>query len=362
MKNLSFKQKTYQLKRNEKRIERTIKRIKKQARKLQYFEPRTYQIKSIKNKIRKAIRRIKNPTAEKRIMIDAPEVFSLIDSHDRERLLFFIKNIKTHLHNGRKIYLIFDKTKILHPCGTLFAVSNIESILALYPKTINCNYPKNDVVEQLFQHIGFLNLLGKRDSRKKITAENVRYWHYVNGVSTDDVSKFKDLLKSINLDEDIESGLFEGMSEAVTNTIQHAYDNNEQKMWWMFAQKKESLFQIAICDLGMGIPASLRKKPEIMEFIASPVHHVKNRRDTSLIEIAVDSSRSSTRLAHRGNGLKDMLDFAKTNNIGGFRIFSAKGAFSYQASNHQEYRTDYRDEIRGTIVQWQIPLDSKNEQ
>lgn len=360
MKNLSFEQKTYQLKRNTKRIEKTIKRIKRQVRNLQYFEPRIYQIKSIKNKIRKAIRRTKNRTTEARIMIDAPEVFSLIDSYDRKKLLFFIKNIKNHLHNKRKIYLIFDKTKILHPCGTLFAISNIESMLTLYPKTINCNYPKNDIVEQLFQHIGFLSLLGKTDSRKKITAENVRYWRYVNGVSTDDVSKFKDLLQSINLDEDIESGLFEGMSEAVTNTIQHAYNNNEQKMWWMFAQKKDSLFEITICDLGMGIPASLRKKPEIIEYIASIV--AENRRDTSLIEVAVGSNRSSTNLAHRGNGLKDMLDFAKTNNIGGFRIFSAKGVFSYKASNNQEYKKDYRDEVRGTIVQWQIPLDSKNEQ
>lgn len=332
MKKLSLKQKVHQLNRIKKRAKKVIRRYTRNLRK-----------------------------TKTKIIIDAPEVFDLANSYEREKLLLFLKLIKDNVRHGRKVRISFNETKTLFPCGTLFVVSNIESILMSYPNTISCSYPKNEVVEQLFQHIGFLNLLGKRDLRKTITSENVRYWHYLNGVSTDDVSKFKNLLQSIKLNEDIQSGLFDSMSEAVTNTIQHAYNNSGKKMWWLFAQKKGSLFEIAICDLGIGIPESLRKKPELMEFITSPIHQAKKRRDTFLIEAAVGSNRSSTKLPHRGNGLKDMLDFAKTNNIGGFRIFSAKGVFSYKASDNQEYIKDYHDEIEGTIVQWQIPLDSKNE-
>jgi hypothetical protein len=325
------------------------------------FEQKQYQLKRNKKKINKIVKYKKESQKKKRVLIDAPEVFCLVNQSDRENLLTFLKQIKTNVSDGRKVYLSFRETKTLVVCGTLFAVASIESIVKLYPKMISCSYPRDDIVEQLFQHIGFLKLLGKPDNRKTITAENVRYWHYIQGVSTDDVSKFKNLLESIKLNEEIQSGLFESMSEAVTNTIQHAYDNSK-KTWWLFAQKKDRLFEIAICDLGIGIPASLNKKPELKEFIISSVHQIKKRRDTALIEVAVGTNRSSTKLAHRGKGLKDMLEFAKTNNIGGFRIFSAKGVFDYNSFNHQESRKDYHDEIRGTIVQWKIPLGDKNEQ
>ncbi len=294
-------------------------------------------------------------------MIGSPESFSLIEKDNRNQLIIFLNTIKENLKKGFKVHLIFNKTKRLHPCGMLYAVSNIESLLETYPKTISCGYPRDDVVEQLFQHIGFLKLLGKTECRKIITADNVRYWHYVNGISTDDVSKFKELIQSINFNEDIQSGLFESMSEAVTNTIQHAYEGTKPKKWWMFAQNKNSLLEIAICDLGIGIPKSLRRKPELKERMASTLHRIKNRRDTVLIEVATGSNRSSTQLSHRGHGLKDMLEFVKTNEIGGFRIFSAKGAFNYSSSNKQVSRKDYPNGINGTIVQWQIPVERNNE-
>ncbi|MBT9100020.1 hypothetical protein KFZ76_20165 [Methylovulum psychrotolerans] len=336
MKKLSIKQKIHHIHKSKHKIRRIWKSRQKSAKIL--------------------------PKINHRIVVHAPEILSLINENDRRLLLAFLRQIKDAVRNELKVHVLFGKTKRLHPCGMLLVLANIEALLDLHPKSISCNYPADDIVEQLFQHIGLLALLGKHTPRKAITAENVRYWHYIKGISTDDVSKFKNLLHSINFNEEIQSGLFESLSEAVTNTIQHAYKNSEQKMWWLFAQKKGDFFEIAVCDLGIGIPQSLRKKPAFKEFVDKPLQHYRNRKDTYLLQVAVGSSRSSTKLPHRGNGLKDMLEFAKTHELGGFRIFSAKGGFSYNSSNSEESRKDYLTDINGTIVQWHISLDSRHEE
>ncbi|NOT84916.1 MAG: hypothetical protein HOP02_09105 [Methylococcaceae bacterium] len=130
----------------------------------------------------------------------------------------------------------------------------------------------------------------------------------------------------------------------------------------MFAQYKEGSLTVAICDLGIGIPNSLREKPELKEWLASPIHRAKQKRDTSLIEIAVESIRSKTKLPHRGKGLRDMLELVKNGTVGGLRIFSGKGGFMYSASLSEESVKDYKTAMNGTIIQWQLSLESGYEQ
>jgi hypothetical protein len=271
-------------------------------------------------------------------------------------------NIKSHLEKGAKVNISFNETQTLLPCGTLWATAKIEYLNSKYPNKLACTYPKNEVVHQLFQHIGLLETLGKVTRKIEINAENVKHWHYVSGKSTDDVSKFKTLLHSISLGEDTRSGLYESMSEAVTNTIHWAYKGDQPKEWRMFAQYTDGKLTVAICDLGMGIPCSLKEKPELKEYLSSPINWAKNKRDTSLIEIAVESTRSKTKLSHRGKGLKDMLELVKNGTVGGFRIFSNKGAFDYNATSKKEFGKDFKSAINGTIIQWQLSVESNHEQ
>ena len=131
----------------------------------------------------------------KKLIINAPEKLTLTDQDNRTNLLKFINRIRRSIINGHRVHLSFDKTNTLSPCGTLFMVANIEYHLALYPGKFSCDYPIDDTVEHLFQHIGLLKLLGNDVERKQITAENVRDWQYVSGTSTDNVSEFKNLIQ-----------------------------------------------------------------------------------------------------------------------------------------------------------------------
>ena len=291
----------------------------------------------------------------------APEFFGLSDSDHREKLLSFIKKIKNHLSKGYKVDISFAETRKLLPCGTLWATAKIENLIKHYPNKLTCNYPEDGIVEQLFQHIGLLQKLGLTSKKVDINHDSVRHWHYVEGTSTDNISHFSELFKTIALPEELKSGLFDSMSEAVTNTVQHAYDSNDPKEWRMFAQKNDGHLDVALCDLGIGIPKSLRQKPELKEWLTSPVQTSKRNRDESLLEVAIQSSRSKTRLPHRGKGLKDMLEHVKSGKVGGFRVFSGKGVFNYSASEKIETTKHFRTPIRGTLIEWQIPLETNHD-
>jgi hypothetical protein len=205
----------------------------------QKIRNRKFQFKELsKHRIRAGYQ--KNKTLKKRfskrrnanntlVKISAPSIFSLATYNERKLLLEFLSKIKHFLSQGRYVHISFDKTDLLIPCGTIWTTSIIESLVEKYPNKISCKHPKNNIVEQLFQHIGLLAKLGKTTPRAEINSDNVRFWHYVYGQSTDDVSQFKELLHSISLPDETKAGLFESMSEAVTNTIHWAYCNGQVK-------------------------------------------------------------------------------------------------------------------------------------
>jgi hypothetical protein len=161
------------------------------------------------------------------IRITAPEKFLLGYTSDdvkihypqtRYKLLSFIEKIKRSLNEKLNVHISFRNTKTLDPSGTLIFVAELQGILDKFPGKITIDYPDDDVVEQLFQHIGLLERLGM-SSRKLITAENVRHWDYVYGTSAD-ASEFKRLFSNytVSIPEEVRSGLFASMTEAVTNS------------------------------------------------------------------------------------------------------------------------------------------------
>lgn len=302
----------------------------------------------------------------KNITIAAPETFNLNNAVARNELLIFLHNILHRLICGDKVKISFDMTKLLTPGGTLFFIATIENLLKKYPNQITCNYPNDETVEQLFQHIGALAMLGL-SSRRAISAENVRHWRYLNGTTTYTegfITLFKYYADEIKNDI---SSLYDSMVEAITNTIQHAYESSnvlkkDERKWWMFSQQVNGKITVVICDLGMGIPNSISNKPELRDYVLKLKNIHRKRINTSLIEIAVRSTRSRTKLSHRGKGLPDMLNVVRNGNVGSFLIHSYKGAFSFNAESKQESSgRDFDTSIPGTLIQWEIPLPQKCE-
>lgn len=253
--------------------------------------------------------------------------------------------------------LDFSATKRLYPCGTLFFTANLDRALSHCPEKITCNYPADNIVEQLFQRIGLLQRMGL-SPRQTITADNVRHWHFVKGDKVD-MSGFTQLMEEYQntFDGQVRMGLYASLSEAVTNTIQHAYPDMKDvedgpKHWWMFAQRIGDELTIAVCDLGIGIAESLKRKPELKDILLS---WRGQSRDKKLIEAAA-GRRTSTRLPYRGKGLPEMLDFVRSSRIGGMIIHSNHGAYGYDVITRAERARRVDPPLPGTLIQWTLSI------
>jgi len=298
------------------------------------------------------------------VKIHAPVAFRIAsgDAEHRETLLTFLARVEAALARGSRVRILFEQTKTLSPDGTLLFVATIQSLSAAYPGRISSDYPADDIVEQLFQHIGLLDELGN-SPRKVVTADNVKYWHFLQGTIADP-SGFMQLFAAFasQIGSETSAGLYESMSEAITNVVQHAYDGLRPESlaagvrWWMFAQQKDDRLDVAICDLGIGIPKSLAQKPEMADVLPNLLRRLHKRRSSGLIEVAVESSRSRTRLPHRGKGLPDMLIFSKNCKLGGFFVHSDTGFFMYRADLKRESGRDHKTKIPGTLIHWQLDL------
>ena len=274
-----------------------------------------------------------------------------------------VAQMESLLKQGNRIKLSFEKTENLLPSGTLYFVAHVLLALEEHPSRLTCDYPKDDVVEQLFQHIGFLSHMGLTP-RKKISADSVIHWHFVTGHDTD-TSPFHELLTNLQqtFSAPIRMGLYDSMAEAVTNCIQHAYEavarRATMRRWWMFAERRDNKLRVAICDFGIGIAQSLRQKPVWKDIIRRRAMGTR-RHDRMLLAAAVGSRRSRTMLDHRGKGLPEMLEFVRSSNIGGFLVYSNHGAFSYSAHDGIERRVYCEQPFNGTLIQWELQIDDGN--
>lgn len=310
-----------------------------------------------KKKTKLELRRLKK---QKKIRILAPKTFCLNGARDREDLINFIKNIKQGLKEANsKIHISFRETNSLLPCGTLYFRAHMSLMLDKYRHRITCSYPKDDVVGQLFQHIKLLEKMGLSD-KYKITADNVKHWHSVEGIKAE-TSKFENLLHSYEdeLAQPMKLGLYDSMSEAVINSVHHAYEadksDSKNQKWWMFSAKKDNNLTVAIYDAGIGIANSLRIKPELKD-IMQLLAYKSNRSDRKLLMLAVGSSKSKTKLPYRGKGLPEMMQFVKSTNVGGLLIHSNHATYMYNAQINKEVTKDFFEPIKGTLIQWTIPL------
>ena len=69
-------------------------------------------------------------------------------------------HIASALADGQRVNVRFTRTNRLFPGGTLIFVSTLLRLAGQYPGRITVTYPKDEIVEELLQHIGFLAAFG----------------------------------------------------------------------------------------------------------------------------------------------------------------------------------------------------------
>ncbi|WP_147296039.1 hypothetical protein [Pseudomonas fluorescens] len=304
-----------------------------------------------------------------------PTTLSLATSSDRNLLVDALTNLRSFVaaDNVSSVVIDFSKVEILHPCGTILLVAEIERLLedSRYGIKLKATYPECEVVEQLFQYISILEKLGCPPRVEIIDSQDVVVWLYESGVegNLDAIVGNLPALLTSGSNMALRMAVNSGMAEAVANSSEHAYiferadglDIDSPTKWWLFAKKEDDDISLVICDLGVGIPGSLpRTWTEDVEAFAKTMIG-KKREDHQLIKFAMKLGRSRTNLVHRGQGLKDILKVVKKQKVGRLGIYSNCGVYNFDGPTGYTFGCSEPTSILGTVVQWRVPVAAFNQ-
>lgn len=296
----------------------------------------------------------------------------------RAELLRFLRVIRTVLIERKKrVEIDFARTEAMLSSGTLLFLAEVKRLMFLTKGLRRISYRRvvDKKVNEVLHQIGFYQAIHRP---RKITpkAEDVIHWRAVSGRGAEG-QKAGEFVETVggNLPESLNSPMYVGLVEAMTNCAQHAYlqprrdglrhkGNGEQ--WWMFAQEHRDELMVVFCDLGIGIPNSLplTQGGALARLLARAGRGAGFvNTDADLVRAALEVGKSRSGESHRGKGLQDVVDVIDASKRGVLRIFSNAGAYTYEVRNGEashDFR-NYKTSIMGTLIQWNVPLQRKEE-
>ena len=303
-----------------------------------------------------------------RIQIRAPDAIAMATPDERTELCRFLKQLReTATNPSARIVLDFSSTTSIASSGAVFLIGEIDRAIAARLASIQARRSKTPLVEEVFQQIGIYAKLGIKCDIAP-ASESVIHWQVASGTLAEG-AKSGSILESYEgrLPEGLTRGLYDGLVEAMTNTVHHAYPDDHEgkrhrrhlgKRWWMLSQERDEILTVAFCDLGIGIPRSL---PKSKTYEASTLREFwrntgLDKTDASAISVAVQIGKSRTGLKQRGYGLAEIVSRAKTNSNGGVLITSNRGIFI--ANDGREDVFNHKYSVNGTLIQWTTPIIS----
>lgn len=154
---------------------------------------------------------------------------------------------------------------------------------------------------------------------------------------------------------------YEGLLEAFTNAIEHAYHPEipddglfKVRRWWAggFVDNKEGRLYMAVYDQGVGIPATLPRKPFWSSIFSGTAFEWT---DARVIAGGLDYGRTRTSQDGRGNGLWSMCQITHGFDEAEVRITSGRGEVAYETGKPLRL-DDFPSRFPGTLVRWRVRL------
>jgi len=309
--------------------------------------------------------------SEGRFILEAPYSLDLYKKDNRSATIHYINKIRNYCSNTEgKIHLKFTHTGVSSAAAVLLLCSVVDESLIKYGRDIiTMSYPRKNKIEQILQQVGLTKRLGRSERISETQLDSdVGYWKYSNG----------HIFKGVQLDKFIGSVLseagkktrqlyYKGLKEAISNCVEHAYIDTAGNMvqtdhskWWIFGGIKDGRVIFVVCDLGVGIPQSLKARftdQELRGILQTVKNVVSLSRDQDSIHIATKLGESRIGKAKgRGRGLNQLLNYIKENQRSVLSIYSNRGSAKYRNHKDKPHKSSLPGSIRGTIVEWQAPI------
>ena len=280
------------------------------------------------------------------------------------KLIGAIRSLSDRRRNERP-YIDFRPIREVTPSGALILAAELDrwnSLVGL-PRLRRADTAKwAPNVRSFLGQMGFFELLGL-DHVPQSTSDGVRYVKFRSGTAVD--GEAVENLRTLDLDPYVSVPkaklLFNAVTEAMTNVVQHAYadDHRGPRKWWLSAAHDEERgeVEILIYDQGLGIPKTLLlTRGESMREI---LPHGLTAHDGRMIEVAHQLSRSGTGDRHRGRGLeRDVRRYIEAHEGGGsYRVISGKGEYSVPAGKKATGRIQsFSRPLGGTLIEWRLEV------
>ena len=311
-------------------------------------------------------------TSHDRNLFKAPWRFDIGGATGKE-VRGFLDSVCESVADGNHVRLDFRDTKIMYPAATILLYAEIDRLVSTstLAKPITILSPKSRRVREVLKQIGFYDLTG--DTSSTVPArQDVVYWRQAKGKdqSGADLRLIEVVAERVNTEHGsnlILQSLWRGVTEAVANSVEHAYKHPRldgfqglaETKWWVFTQVKDGVFFVCVCDLGCGYQATIGEtiSEKLRAEIAS-LFRGKNR-DAIAIETAMAFGRSSTGEGHRGLGSRDAISVLERHQDGDLVVISNTGTVHYQYVRGfltKRSQTGLGFSVNGTILWWRLPL------
>jgi len=300
-------------------------------------------------------------------IVRAPEWFYLLKNNARNGVLGFLRELRDMAAAAPRITIDFRGTRKMDAGGTILFYAELHRLQALFPHVrFGCLPSRTNKVNQVLQHLEIFRQLGHQSSVTPRLPDVVS-WRHASANLVDCKSAGKVIEAYESLSHPNAKLLYRACSEAITNVLMHAYEDDRddglptpgEKRWWMFCREDSDALTMMVCDLGIGIPRSLPAKHagEALGKIVSAITGGAIANDASMIEAAFELARTRTQREHQGKGLSDLRKIIDANNGARLLLFSNKGLVIID-SGGQPVKYGFTDSILGTVIGWRLPLES----
>lgn len=313
--------------------------------------------------------------------ITAPSELTSFSAQGRYDLYILLRQIN-EIPERSKMLLDFRSLIKFKISAVLILFAHLEILTESRPRTrILWHPPRDSITNEKLASLGFWEMMGGDYNAADDSIKICSVSHQQK--ENDDKRPLKEAIlyaeKAIasygleDSDGETDQALFAAVSESFSNVWQHAYAEDINKKhstlcvalkaqkWWIALQHFEGQLFIAVYDVGVGIPASTRKK-EWYTSLAGEIFSAFGglSPDSRDIQTALEYGSSRFNVQGRGNGLPAVKRFVEINPNGQLQIMSGKSLYRFRSKDNFTKWTDLNDCFPGTLIQWNIALGEDN--